>query len=100
MVLIRRNVGGPASFPSEFFIEDFILLLAVAVVLLPARFGPLVSSLVSCSICILLVLMASSTRSHKLLLPETIFIALIGIYSASRAVIDASRLWRNRNGLQ
>jgi hypothetical protein len=30
IVLIRRNFGGPAFFPGEFLIEDFILLLMVA----------------------------------------------------------------------
>jgi hypothetical protein len=94
--LIRRNFGGPAYFPGEFFIEDFILLLAVALVSFSARFRPLLLSLASCSISILFFLMAVSPRSHKRLLPEGILLALLGIYSAAKAVIEASRLLQNR----
>jgi hypothetical protein len=100
IVLIRRNFGGPAHFPGEFFIEDFILLLAAALVSFPAKFGPLLLSLVSCSISILFFLMAVSPRSYKRSLPEAIFFALLGIYAAAKASIQAARLWRNRNGLQ
>ncbi|HTC91619.1 MAG TPA: hypothetical protein VK686_25110 [Bryobacteraceae bacterium] len=100
IVLLRRDFGGPAYFPSEFFVEDFILLLEVALVSFPAKFRSLLLSLVSCSISILFFLMALPSRSHKLFLPEAIFIALFGIYAAAKAVIELARLWRNRNGLQ
>ena len=96
IVLIRRNFGGRAFFPGEFLIEDLLLLLMVALVSFPAKFRPLLLSLVSCSICISMVYMASS--QHLLLI--TVFSALFGIYGAVRAAIEASKLWRNRNGLQ
>ncbi len=100
IVLIRRNFRGQAFFPGEFLIEDFILLLMVALVSFAAKFRPLLLSLVSCSMSILFFLMTLSPRSHKRLLPEALFFALFGIFSAAKAVIEAARLWRNRNGLQ
>ena len=100
IVLIRRNFGGPAYFPGEVLIEDLILILAVALVWLPVKFGRLISSLVSFSMSIVLLLMAVSPRSHRRLLAGAIFFVLLGIYAAAKATIEAARLWRDRNGLQ
>ena len=50
MIVARWALGGQPIFPSEFVIEDFILLLYLACFVVPLRFKRLIGLVISCLI--------------------------------------------------
>jgi hypothetical protein len=92
LVVVRHVLGGQPAFRGEFVIEDSILLLALACVLAPHRFKPIIRPLIACSMSITMALIAWTTGGLKF--PLIVF-ALIAIYSAFLGLTEVSKLRRS-----
>jgi hypothetical protein len=97
LVVVRRAVGGPPIFRSEFVIEDFILLLALACFVVPLRFKRLIGLAISCLVSTTMTLIWTPASGK---FPLVVF-ALLAIYSAVLALIELSNLrQRGLNGIR
>ena len=97
MVVVRRAVGGRPIFRSEFVIEDFILLLALACFVVPFRFKRLIGLVISCLVSTTMTLIWTPGSSK---FPLALF-ALLAMYSAVLALIELSNLrQRGLNGVR
>jgi len=97
LVIVRRAVGEQPIFRSEFVIEDFILLLALACFVVPLRFKRLIGLVISClaGTTVTLIWLPGSGK-----MPIIVF-ALLAIYSAVLALIELSNLrQRGLNGVR
>jgi hypothetical protein len=97
VVVVRRAVGGRPIFSSEFVIEDFILLLALACFIVPFRFKRLIGLVISCLVSTTMTLIwTPGSRKFPL-----VMFALLAIYSAVLALIELSTLrQRGLNGVR
>jgi len=99
-IVMRQALGGQPVFRSEFVAEDFILLLAVAFGLAPPRFRRLIWRVITCSISVVMALVAWTIGVHKFPLPRAIVstavFALLASYSAVLGVNEFSKLRKER----
>ena len=88
LVVARQALAGQPVFRSEFVIEDFILLLALAGFVVPQRFRRLVGLVINCLMTTTITLIVWTTGSHQ----SSWFFAALAILSAAQALIELSTL--------
>jgi hypothetical protein len=93
--VVRQLLGGQPAFPGEFVIEDFILLLTLAMGLAPSRFKPLFSLVIVGSMGVTMALTAWAI-ARTVALPRAIIYSVafvvLAIYIVVRALSDLSEL--------
>jgi len=94
LIVVRRGLGGQPIFRIEFLVEDFIVLLVLAVCFAPSRFKPLLELVVGFSVSATFAVAAWAIGSRTFPL---VVLTLFAIYNAVRALIELSRLRKRAN---
>lgn len=94
--VVARRVLGPPIFRGEFVVEDFILLLALAMGIVPSRFQPVLLSVIACSMSVTMTLMGWSIAARKphssQAIVSTVMFGLFATHSAACAVKELIKL--------
>jgi hypothetical protein len=92
--IVRRAIGGPPVLRSEFVVEDFIVLLVLALCLAPSRFKPLLELVVPFSMSVTLTVAAWAIGSRTFPL---VVLTPCAIYGAARTLIELTNLRKRAN---